>query len=235
MADNERTDAIQDYIARNTNHTPVRQLFFGEILTATSPEFELTGMPTRTLSQVFGEDFVPTISVIRKIYIPFYDAEEQELLLSAVDWVRKNRNDFDKAGIGDVGYDRIPISVLLFYHTLSFMTAFGDSVGSKDVRECRVPVAFVPGHSDFKKDIRRLTLSEYDKFRLMGLAMNKAANFKKINSSSRFTYLMTRFFWSAGDDEYAIEAADVLTRNIFIGYFLALKSRLRIIDRFLGV
>lgn len=225
---------LDEYIRMNTDFIPVVQLLMSGVWKEAAPKFELTGMPTRTLTQVFGEDFEPTISLIRKIYIPFYNAGERDTLTWAVNWVRKNRKEFGKVGIGDVGYEKIPIQVLLFYHTLCYMTAFGDGVGVKDPGEYRVPVAFRPDDPDFEKDIRRLTLAEYDKFRLLGLAMNKKANSSEVNSTSRSMYLMTRFFWSGGEDEYAIEAADLVTLNIFGGYFLALKSRYRAISVFFG-
>lgn len=224
--------ALDEYIRVNTDFIPVAQLLMASVWEKARPKFELTGMPTRTLAQVFGEDLVPAIDLIRRIHIPFYDSDQLDVLTWAVNWVRENRKEFDKVGIGGGGYEKIPVQVLLFYHTLGYMTAFGDGVGVKDAKEYRVPVAFGPDDPDFEKDIRRLTLPEYDRFRLMGLAMNKKANSSEANSTSRILYLMTRFFWSGGEDEYALEAADLVTMNIFGSYFLSLKSRYRAISIF---
>ncbi len=223
------SDAVRIYIQTGTNFVPVVQLQMADVLKQATPEFKLEGKPTRTLPQVFGEDFVPTVSLMRKIYVPFYTAAEYDTLMWSFNWVNKNKKDFDKTVLKGVGFENIPIQVLLFWHTLSLLTLFEDGVGMKDEREYRVPVAFSPDNSDFGRDIRSLTLPYYDNLRGQRLAMGKPANYIDINSTSRFAYLMTRFFWSGGDeyDEYAIESADIVTRNIFTGYFLALKSRIR--------
>ena len=223
------SDAVQIYIKTGTNFVPVVQLQMVDVLNQATPEFNLKGIPTRTLPQVFGEDFVPTVGLMRRIYVPFYTAAEYDTLMWSFNWVSKNRKNFDKTVLKGVGFENIPVQVLLFWHTLSLLTLFEDGVGMKDEREYRIPVAFSPDNFDFGRDIRSLTLPYYDNLRGQGLAMGKPANYKDINSTSRFAYLMTRFFWSGGDenDEYAIEAADIVTRNIFVGYFLALKSRIR--------
>ncbi len=228
-------DGIKKYFDANLAFTPVEQLPLGTITKQATPDFGLTGVPTKSLLDVFGEDFVPAVGLMRKIYVPFYSPAEYDILMWSSNWLNQNRDNFDKTVLKGVGFENVQIQVLFFWHTLSLLTLFKDGVGRKDVREYNAPIAFSPGDSGFEKDIRKLTLPYYDYFRGQRLAMGKQANYRDINSTSRFAYLMTRFFWSGGDeyDEYAIDAADIVTRNIFIGYFLSLKLRIRVTLPFL--
>ena len=220
------------YVRVNTAFIPVQQLRLPRVLEETAPKFELTGLPSRTLTQVFQEDFVPTVDLIRRIYIPFYDPGDCYVLETATGWVKNNRKEFDEEWNTKGGMSKLPLEVLFFYHTLSFMTAFGDGIGAKNAKEFRVPVAFEPKYPDFKKDVHRLTLPQYDNFQGRILAMGKAANFSEATSSSKFCYLITRLLWSGGDDEYALEAADILTRCLFLSYFVSLKDRFYRVSRY---
>lgn len=70
----ETSEALAEYIRFNRLERVFSQLNFMQFVS--DPEFKITGKPTRTLNDFFGEDLVPTIETIREIYLPFFDAGE---------------------------------------------------------------------------------------------------------------------------------------------------------------
>lgn len=212
-------DAFEAYIRRGTDWTPVIQLHFMDIVP--SPEFEIVGQPTRTLSHFWTEDFVETAGLIREIYVPNYDPIETDLLHEAMEWVSSNRETFEGAGYDEKAFYPLPPSVLLNYQTLGFHV----QVSSDAERQSQIPVAFEVGTDDWKVDVHLSTFELQDRLRLNPLELGGRID-PKIYSTSKTSRDITEFYWSGGLKRRE-EAIDTLTWHLLMRYRLVLLRRMR--------
>ena len=189
------------------------------------PEFNIVGSPTRTILQFFDEDFVSTVRVIRKLYLPFkiQDQVGDDLLTAGYEWVQKNTKEFEEASLKS-DPSKLPIEVLIFYLTLHFPVAFMPRGVRRFDPENNVPVAFNPNEESFRPDIHRLTLPFYDKLKFMPGEHGKKLN-PETYSTSRSLRLIKQFFRSGGEGIESLESADVLTYGLIQNYWIKLRLR----------
>lgn len=205
------------YVQSGTDWTPVVQGHFLD--TVELPKHEILGVPTRTPRQVVEEDFVPTVSIARSIYMPSYSMDETDVFLSAYLWVHKNRRIFDEFTFNQVGEDKIPAAVLANYHTLAFQLGYSDHTRFIDSTK---PVAYPLG-PDLVADLHHSTLALFTNLRL-GVYQGGKKLDPRLLSGSRMSMAITEFYWSGGKKN-RWEATDYLTWSLLCHYWLVLGRR----------
>lgn len=194
------SERITDFYPNN-----YRQVDFLDSLKADPEPLHLGSRPTRTLSHLFQEDFLPTVQLIRRMYIPNITLSEDANLLKSVEWAQENeellRSDTNAKEICATGVPFLAGNL----QTVTFREVFDDN------QEHFFRVGFKPGSRAWELDVRVNTLGVFDRMRRYALVPDQV-------STTRHTRALTNYFASGGI-YYRQEAVDIITFHLLSAHY----------------
>jgi len=179
---------------------------------------------TRSLHDVLTHDFLATIDFIRQAHIPNYSPHELAEFPEAFLWAKENLDKFLEAGfIGKTTINTLPAPVHAHHSCLSFLLFLGEDMFEMPKKQSVLPVAYTPQTERWQQDIVTITKPWLKK--LKRCQENRTFNPGYISSTK--TKAITQEAFLSGWSQNRAEASDLLTSQLFLSYWVTLKSRIR--------
>lgn len=141
----------------------VQENFFDMI---PGPDFPVLGLPSRSRQQFWREDVLPTTNLLRRIYVPGYQHENEVLLEQVWEWLMIDENKLlvkDGSLRDPEVLRKLPPSVVINYQTALFFLMEGDFKQTGGI--CEAFVAYAPRTDDWENDVRRITFDYVSKLK----------------------------------------------------------------------